>query len=100
MKPKIITLGMIVVMCAAGVAYFLFKTSATAPTSPTEHPPKPQEQLQKGLQGMLTQKAEKKSLHTQLAVYEKLLSQSPNNPELQQHIGELRRRIKELEREH
>lgn len=93
MKRKVaILLGILTLVITLGVAYFLFQK----PSGP-EAPSISQDQLQKGLQTMLAKKAEKKSVQTQLATYEKLLQQAPDNKELQQQVDSLRLRLKELE---
>lgn len=90
MKRKVaILLGILTLVITLGVAYFLLQKSTPPSIS--------QDQLQKGLQNMLAKKAEKKSVQTQLAAYEKLLQQLPNSKELQQQVDALRLRLKELE---
>lgn len=90
MKRKIIILIGALIAIGAGVAYFSWDRSDTPPQVS-------QEQLQNALQGMVAKKAEKKSLQTQLAVYEKLLTQFPDSKDLKHRIEVLQQRIKELE---
>lgn len=95
MKRKTWIAGMIIVMLGVGVPYFLFNLS-TKPNPATPTPASSsQEQIQNGLQAMLAKKAEKKSLQTQLAVYEKLLSQFPDNKDMQHRVDALKQRLNE-----
>lgn len=81
----------------AGVGYWFWPASSQKPTSHAELLLGSENQLQKNLQIMVTKKAEKRSLQTQLSVYEKLLKQIPDNKELQQRVEVLRQRLKDLE---
>lgn len=97
MKLKMALIVTVLVVGVGGAAYFLFAPKPTPMTPPPSPSPISQDQLQGALQDMVTRKAEKRGLQTQLAVYEKLLQQLPDNPELQRRAEELRQRIRDLE---
>lgn len=97
MKQKIIILIGGLILISATVAFLLWKRYSQPTLEPTVLSQPSQSQLQNALQNMVTKKAEKKSLQTQLAVYEKLLTQFPDSKDIQHRIEVLRQRIKELE---
>jgi hypothetical protein len=97
MKRKYWVIGGVLLLVAGGLVYFLRHQPSSPPPPPSGMPQLSQDQLQKGLQEMVVRKTEKRSLQTQLAVYEKLLIQLPDNAELRRRAEELRRQISELE---
>lgn len=100
MKLKIALFVMIFIICA-GVAYYVLRPvpapEATSVSQPSGLSVGTEDQIQKALQEMIAKKAEKKSLQTQLALYEKLLKQFPESKDLQHRVDVLQQRIKELE---
>lgn len=97
MKQKIIIIIGGLILISSTVAFLLWKRHSQPTPEPTVLSQPSQSQLQNALQDMVTKKAEKKSLKTQLAVYEKLLTQFPDSKDIQHRIEVLRQRIKELE---
>lgn len=93
MKYKIVIPTLVLLLAGSAAYYFLMRP----PPSPVPQPLS-QEQLQGAMQDMLTRKAEKKSLMTQLAVYEKMLIQFPESSDLQGRVDSLKARIRELEK--
>lgn len=84
------------VLIAASAGYF-FYSQQRSPQSPITTPNASQEQIQNSVQDMIKNKAERKSLQTQLAVYQRMSSQFPDSIDLQNRIKTLKQRISELE---
>lgn len=97
MKYKIVIVAVVLLIAVTGAAYFLMRPPPAALSPSPIPPPLSQEQLQGAMQDMLTRKAEKKSLMTQLAVYEKMLAQFPESSDLRNRVDVLKSRIRELE---
>lgn len=98
MKRKfLITSGIMTLVIALSVAYFLMQPPPRPPSEALPLPAVSQEQLQTAIKGRVELKAKLHVYKTQLAIYEKILQHAPGNAEAQKRVDTLRHEIEALE---